>query len=149
MQTRTTLPSGHELQINKVELDAAAALLEIVSAELARADKRLSEKLILAVLAKDKAALMEALGGQDVDMFLSLVFRFLANRDIRLAVLECMKKWILCGEAATWKAFEPEDRRGDLIPCALEVARYALLPFFANLGLKSSAPTEPTNDSPT
>ena len=148
MQPRTPLASGHELQMNSVSLDAAATLLELVAAELARADKRLSESLILAVLSKDKATIMQALGGQDVDVFLSVALRMLASRDIRNAIVDCMKKWVLDGEAVSWKTFEPADRRGDLLPCALEVARAALLPFIANLGLKSSSPTGPTSDSP-
>ena len=142
MQKKIKLPSGHELTVNHVQYGAAAKLRRLVSAEIVKIDVRFSDSMIPALLSKDRELVLAALSGTEVNTLKNLLFQLLSSEEIEATVIDCMAKWLLDGDAVKAETFEPDDRRGDLIPCAVEVGRYALLPFFENLGLPSSSPQD-------
>ena len=152
MQKKKKLPSGHELVINSVPYAAAKRLRRLVAAEMVKVDAKFSEGLIPALLVKEidpktgavdedkrKGNVLAALSGTDLNTVKNFLFQLLASEEIEDAVLDCMEKWMLDGIAVKAETFHPDDRRGDLIPCAVEVGRYALLPFFESLGFSSSS----------
>ena len=147
MQKKTTLPSGHELVINHVSLEAASSLLQLVATELTGIDKRLSDTILVAILSGDKENLKASLAATDINTFLNIMLRLLGSRQVLEAVIACMEKWVLAGEKVTWARFDPDDFRQDLLPCAKEVGRHALLPFFESLALLSPIPTDPPSAS--
>lgn len=140
MQTKVTLPSGHQLTINVVEYDAAKRLRQLVFAEFIKVHLSVSDGLIPALMSKDRNNILAALSGTEINTLKNLFSAFLASDEIEDQVIVCMHKWMLDGVAIKAETFHPDDRRGDLIPCAVEVGRHALLPFFAKLGLPSLSP---------
>jgi hypothetical protein len=148
IQTKKKLPSGHELTINHVSLAAASALRRAVARELQKIQVGFSEAMIPALLSQKKENIAAALSGTDLNTLKDLLLGFLASEEIEILVMGCMAKWSLDGEAVTPETFEPDDRRGDFIPCAVEVGRYALLPFFGSLVSPSSSQSNETSAAP-
>lgn len=149
MQKKVTLESGHELVVNKTSFKNASRLRRLVLAELVKVNMQFSEGLIPALLSKNRANVIAALSGTEVNTLKNLICLLLSSEEIEAAVFDCMTKWMLEGEAVTAETFESDDRWGDLIPCAVEVGRYVLLPFISSLGLQLSDPSDKTeSESP-
>lgn len=149
IQKKVTLPSGHELTINHVSFASASKLRRLVAAELVKIEVRFSDSIVPALLSKNVKNVLAALSGTDINTLKNLLFHLLSSEEIEQAVLACMVKWMIDGEAVKAETFEQDDRRGDLIPCAVEVGRHALLPFFASLeSLSSIQSDQPESSSP-
>lgn len=149
MQKKVKLPSGAELVINDVIYDNAKALKNLVSRKLVSTEVALSDDVLPALLSGDRSQVLAALGGSEVNSLKNLFFGLVGDDAIEDAVIRCMERWVLNGEAVKAETFHPKDRRGDLIPCAVEVAKEAVLPFFAHLGSSLSGPAEKqVSDSP-
>lgn len=161
MQKTLTLPSGAKLVINHVSLTAASNLKRVVARELLKVCLNLSDTLLPTLVsvamadptdekARSQARMnvLASLGGTEVNSIKDALLSLIGSAEVDAAIMDCMQKWTLDGKGITLETFEPDDRRGDLYPCAVEVGKEALLPFFANLGFGSSSPGSSTKSSP-
>lgn len=148
MQKALTLESGAKLVINHVSLASAFKLKRLVSRELLKVNLSFSDAMIPAIMSKNRNNVIAALSGTEVNSLKDALLSLLGSEEIDEALVDCMLKWTLDGKPIKFETFEPDERRGDLYPCALEVAKEALLPFFSHLGFESSTPETETKPSP-
>ena len=149
-----TLPSGTKMGIEIASWGVVGILRRALAKEMKAVDIQLSDSVLGAALSKDPRAIMAALGGSDVNGLKNIVMQLLGSQEVEEAVFMCMVKCTLQpeGEAVqkiTAATFEPEARREDFIPAAVEVIRQNLTPFIKslNFGLKVSK-LEPPGTAP-
>lgn len=156
MQNKITLPSGHTLVSNGVSFSHAGRLRRLVAAELLKVNLSFSDGIFVALLAPalspaaKKQRLIAALGGTDANTIKDLFLTLMGSEELESHLFACMAKWHLEGEAVKESVFEADDRREDFLPCAWEVMKVGLLPFFGSLASLSKTLASPEESaSPT
>lgn len=119
------LKSGAVLVVNMAPFSSSNKLLKVIVKELKNVEIEL-ENLDLAKFAS-----------QDINTLKNAVCQMLASDALEQAVFECMAKCTYNGSRIVKDTFEPEDARGDYLPCAWEVIKANLRPFFSGLDLSS------------
>lgn len=128
------LKSGAVLVVNMAPFSASNKLLKVVMRELKTVDLEL-ENLDLAKIAT-----------QDINTLKNAICQLLASDALEQSVFECMAKCTYNGSRVVKETFEPEDARGDYLPCAWEVIKANLRPFFSGLDLSSLGSGQPPLD---
>jgi hypothetical protein len=128
------LKSGAVLVVNMAPFSASNKLLKVVMRELKTVDLEL-ENLDLAKIAT-----------QDINTLKNAICQLLASDALEQSVFECMAKCTYNGSRVVKETFEPEDSRGDYLPCAWEVIKANLRPFFSGLDLSSLGSGQPPSD---
>lgn len=128
------LKSGHVLGFGIAPFSVANKLRKVVAAELLKVELQI-EKI-------DFKADFSKLDPKALNSVKNVAMQLLASDALEAAVFECLARCTLDGEAIKRDSFEEEAMRGDFLPCAWEVIRRNLAPFFANLDLSSLAPIE-------
>ena len=124
------LKSGATLGISIAPFASSSKLLKAIVTELKGVDIEL-ENIDFAKLAS-----------QDINTMKNAICQLLASDQLEKAVFECMTKCTYNGSRIVKDTFEPEDARQDYLPCAWEVIKVNLRPFFSGLDL-SSLTSEP------
>ena len=78
---------------------------------------------------------MKAVTGQDFNAVKNALCQLMGSKTLRAAMEQCSKRCLYEGLKITKDTFEPENARGDYLPCALEVIKFNCAPFFKNLDL--------------
>lgn len=129
------LNSGAVLAVSIAPFSSSKKLLNVVMQELKDVDLEL-ENLDLANFAS-----------QDINTLKNAICQLLGSENLERAVFECMAKCTYNGSRIVKDTFEPEEARADYLPCAWEVIKANLRPFFKNLDLSllASAPAPSEN----
>jgi hypothetical protein len=139
MKTTITLKSGHHLVINAASLGVSGDLMRTISSELKANVKlaSLSTGVVFGLLTGNLGAVVQSIGGNDLDVLAQLLLTLLGSKKIYDSFFECARTCTLDAmgpmEKITEASFEPVEVRRDLIPVAKEVMRENLAPFFVDL----------------
>jgi len=129
------LKSGAVLVVNMAPFSSSNKLLKVIMRELKTVDLEL-ENLDLAKIAS-----------QDINTLKNAVCQLLSSDALEQAVFECMGKCTYNGSRIVKDTFEPDDARQDYLPCAWEVIKANLRPFFSGLDLSSfTSGQQPSSD---
>lgn len=131
-----TCPSGAILELKDAPFETSMKLLKTVARELSTVATGMKIDINFA---NDPSALAKLLA-QDlpVDLLKNALCAVIASESIETVLGECMGRSLYAGRAADRKAFESRNARQDWLPCAWEVMKFNLSPFFAGLTSKSS-----------
>jgi hypothetical protein len=148
VKTEVTLPSGSKLGLQIASFSDAGLLRRVLARELKTVRVEISPDLLPAIVSGDRKLILAAFGANDVNFLWSIFLQVLGSEELELAVFECMKSCVLA-RAGTGPAvkilpetFRSEEAREDFLPCAWEVMKFNLRPFFSRLWVsKSSDPS--------
>ena len=115
-----------------------------VTVELAVAPFKVAKELFK-VLANELKLVEVDLGTLDLSKIQNTDINAIKNAILQLAgsdkveahVFACLARCTYNGVKITPDTFEPEEARGDYLPCALEVIKINVVPFFSGLELPS------------
>jgi len=125
------LKSGAVLVVSMAPFSSSNKLLKVIMRELKTVDVQL-ENLDFS-----------RIGSQDINTLKNAVCQLLASDTLEQAVFECMARCTYNGNRIVKDTFEPDDARGDYLPCAWEVIKINLRPFFNGLDLSSLGSGQP------
>jgi hypothetical protein len=130
------LPSGRTLVVSIAPFPAASKLRKIIAAELLKVEINVG-KLDLNLDIKN-------LDPRALNTLKNVVCLLLSSDAVEAGFFECAARCTIDGAAIKRDSFDHEQSRQDFIPCAWEVIRANLAPFFASLDLSSltSAPAK-------
>lgn len=142
MKESVTLKSGAELQLQMATFALSMRLLKSVVNELkaVKLDIMLNGQLDLKKLQQMDLP---------IDMLKNACCQMLGSDAVETAVMDCAKVCLYAGEKITRDSFEKEEARQDYLPCAWEVMKMNLAPFFKGLDLKSLTASPPPDAGPT
>lgn len=130
-----TLKSGRTLRLAVAPFAVANKLRKTVASELLKVE--------IDVGKIDMSMDIRNLDPRALNTLKNVVCQLLASDQVEACFFECAGRCTLDGQAVKRETFDSEDARGDFLPCAWEVIRHNLAPFFESLDLSSltSAPT--------
>ena len=131
-----TLKSGAVLAASIAPFSVSNKLLKTIVRELKGVDVEL-ENLDFSKLA-----------AQDINTLKNAICQILGSDAIEQAVFECLAKCTYNGTRIVRDTFDPEDARADYLPCAWEVIKINLRPFFSGLDLSLLTSEAPKSDDP-
>jgi len=96
-----------------------------------------------------KITSMEALAAApDLGPIKGVVLQILGSDAVESVVFDCLAGCLYNGARITRDTFEDERARGDWLPCAWEVIKFTLAPFFGSLDFGSATPPAGATGSP-
>lgn len=138
-----TLKSGHTLVLGLADFEDGVNLLQTLLGELKKADADLS--------GIDLNNLKD-IGDLDLNVVKNAILQVCASKAVLACFFACAKRCTLGNDqvkfAITPASFKPAEFRGDFLPCAWEVMRFNLAPFFESLDLSSLTSGAPRAESP-
>lgn len=154
----TTLPSGAKLAMQPAQWQIVGTLRRTLANQLKAVKLEFSPSLVQGFMAvavnKDlagpakTAALLTALGVEDVDTVKNTIFQLIGSEGLEAAMFDCMNSCTYNGARITQETFEPEGAREDFYPIVWEVLKLNLRPFFKGLASTLPTPTIPPAGAP-
>lgn len=130
MNPTITLASGSTLEVQIAPFSTGTKLYKTIANELKTVDVGGSLSL-------------SQLGSLGLNDAKAAIFQLMGSDALEAAVFECMKFCLYNGEKISRATFEEVDARGDFLPCAWEVVKLNVSPFFKNLDLSSMVQGKP------
>lgn len=138
-----TLKSGHTLGLGLADFEDGVNLWQTLMGEVKKADVDLS--------GFDLKHINEV-GDLDINVIKNAILQVCSSKAVLACFFACAKRSTLGNEqvkfAITPASFKPAEFRGDFLPCAWEVMRFNLAPFFESLDLSSLTSGAPRAESP-
>ena len=140
MNKEITLPSGRILVFQMAPFADGNKLCKVVFNELKQVDASFDMSNIKNLMSQD-------IKGDTMNIIKNLICQLMGSDALERALGVCMARCTYEGMSITKDTFEPEEARGDYLPCAWEVIKNNLAPFFKGLNLQSliSKATEETS----
>lgn len=130
MNKEITLPSGRILVFQMAPFADGMKLFKIVANELKQVDASIDMTNLKSLMAQE-------VKGDTLNIIKNLVCQLMGSDALERALAVCMARCTYDGMSIDKDTFEPEEARGDYLPCAWEVIKNNLAPFFKGLNLKS------------
>lgn len=134
------LKSGRTLLITIAPFAVANKLRKTVAAELLKVE--------IDVGKLDMSLDIRNLDPRALNTLKDVVCQMLASDQVEACFFECAARCTIDGSSIKKDSFENEDARGDFLPCAWEVIRHNLAPFFESLDLSSLTSAPPPKSGP-
>ena len=140
MNKEITLASGNVLCFQMASFSEGMKLFKVIANEIKQVDASFDMNNLKGLMAQE-------VKGDALNVMKNLVCQLIGSDALERALGPCMARCTYNGHAIKPDAFEPEEARGDYLPCAWEVIRGNVAPFFNGLNLQSliSKATEETS----
>ena len=156
MREKIKLPSGAELDAQVPDFAQAKRLLKVVAAQLTKADiGNLNLGRALRQNQDGTVALDLLQADFKIDGLKNAFLQLIASDEVEAVLHACMEPCLYRGQKITFAStpdlpatFEEPQNRADYFPCAWEVARITLSPFWSSLASKFSKKPDEASGSP-
>ena len=142
-----TLPSGRTLLVTIAPFSAANKFRKVMAKEMLSVDLDLGGL----TAPKDGTLLdldLTKLPPEALSTIKNLFCTLLASDAIEACFWECAQRCTIDGAKVDKNSFDPAETRADFLPCAWEVMKTNVPPFFESLGLSSLISGTATKSAP-